>query len=97
MLSGFSGPVDFFEALERCLPRLAEVHLHDSPDLVKAGKVEYGKDHQPLGSGELDLARLLDRLQQAAFEGPLVFELHLEQALASMDVIRSLRPDFLPR
>jgi len=31
VLVGFSGPVCLFDALERCLPRLAEVHLHDGP------------------------------------------------------------------
>lgn len=90
VLSGFSGPVAFFEALERCLPRLGEVHLHDSPDLVRLGKVEYGRDHQPLGTGDLDLTRLLERLDAAGFEGPLVFELRLAEALASVDVIREI-------
>ncbi len=31
VLVGFSGPIDLFAALERCLPRLGEVHLHDGP------------------------------------------------------------------
>jgi sugar phosphate isomerase/epimerase len=88
VLSGFSGPVDFFEALERCLPRLGEVHLHDSPNLVSAGRIEYGLDHQPLGTGELELARFLNRLDQVDFPGPVIFELQLAEALASMEVIR---------
>ncbi len=90
VLSGFPGPLDFFETLDRCLPRLAEVHLHDSPLL--RDKVEYGKDHQPLGAGDLDLARLLDRLAAADFRGPIIFELTVEQALASLKVVRSVRP-----
>ncbi len=48
-----------------------------------------------LGAGDLDVPRLLDRLQQAGFAGPLVFELRLEQALASLEYIRSIRPDLL--
>lgn len=92
VLSGFAGPLDFFEALERCIPRLAEVHLHDSPDLARTGTVEHGKDHQPLGTGDLDLSRFLQRLQEVDFQGPLIFELRLEQALASLDHIQRFAP-----
>jgi sugar phosphate isomerase/epimerase len=95
VLSGFSGPVELDDVIERCLPRLAEVHLHDSPRLAPGRPVVYGKDHQPLGAGDLDVGRLLDRLAAANFTGPLIFELRVEQALASLDVIRSLRPGAL--
>ncbi len=88
VLSGFSGPVEFFAAFECCLPRLGEVHLHDSPDLVRAGRLEYGQDHKALGAGELDVTRFLNRLDEVDFQGPVILELQLEQALASMDVIR---------
>ncbi len=85
VLSGFPGFVDFWEALDRCLPRLAEVHLHDSPLL--RDHVEYGKDHQPLGKGDLEVKRLLDRLEGAKFNGPIIFELTVEQALASLKAV----------
>jgi len=91
VLAGFAGPVDLFDALEHCLPRLAEVHLHDSPWQGPERKIAYGKDHQPLGAGDLDLARLLDRLTRANFSGPLILELTVEQALASLNVIRAIR------
>lgn len=97
VLVGFSGPVDFFEALERCLPRLAEIHLHDGPWQGPEHKIGYGKDHQPLGAGDLDVGRLLDRLQAANFNGPLVFELRVEEALASLETIRRIRPGALPQ
>lgn len=93
VLSGFPGAIDFFQALDRCLPRLAQIHLHDSPQNRSQDNIEYGKDHQPLGTGDLDLGRLLDRLEQAQFKGPIIFELTVEQALASMQVIRRERPD----
>lgn len=96
LLVGFSGPVDLFDALERCLPRLGEVHLHDGPWQGPERRIGYGKDHQPLGKGDLNVARFLDRLLTAGFSGPLVFELQVEEARASLDVIRSLRPDVLP-
>jgi len=96
ILVGFSGPVDFFETLERCLPRLGEVHLHDGPWQGLERKIGYGKDHQTLGQGDLDLPRFLDRLHQANYSGPIVFELRTDQALASLEVIRSMRPQYLP-
>ncbi len=92
VLVGFSGPVDLFEALERCLPRLGEVHLQDGPWQGPERKIGYGKDHQPLGTGDLDTGRLLDRLSEAGFDGPVILELTVEEALASMEVIRTLRP-----
>jgi sugar phosphate isomerase/epimerase len=95
VLVGFSGPVGLFEALERCLPRLSEIHLHDAPWQGPDHQVRYSQDHRPLGTGDLDVAHLLDRLSEARFAGPLVLELRIEQALASMGVIRSIRPDAL--
>jgi sugar phosphate isomerase/epimerase len=102
VLVGFSGPVDLFSALERCLPRLAEIHLHDAPCLTTPalwrGPEEqsgYGKDHAPLGTGDLDLARLLDRLVEAHFMGPVILELKVHEALASLEVIRRVRPQVL--
>jgi sugar phosphate isomerase/epimerase len=97
VLVGFSGPVDLFEALERCLPRLSEVHLHDGPWQGPDRNIGYGRDHQPLGTGDLDVACLLDRLAEVHFDGPIIFELTLEQALASVEAIRAVRPHALDR
>jgi sugar phosphate isomerase/epimerase len=55
----------------------------------------YGEDHKPLGAGDLDLGAFLDRLTAANFSGPLVFELSVEEALQSLGVIRSIRPDVI--
>jgi sugar phosphate isomerase/epimerase len=97
ILAGFSGPVELFDGLERCLPRLAEIHLHDCPAArgQGAGEIGYGKDHQALGKGDLDVRRLLDRLEQAGFQGPLIFELRVEEAVASMEYIRRLQSEAL--
>lgn len=94
VLAGFPGWFDFFEVLEKLLPRLAEVHLHDCRKMSSPQR-GYGEDHKPLGSGDLDVGRLLDRLAQANFTGPLVFELNVDEALRSMQVLRSLRPQYL--
>jgi sugar phosphate isomerase/epimerase len=93
VLSGFSGPVDLFEVLEHCLPRLAEVHLHDSPWQESQQEIEYGRDHQALGTGDLDVGRFFDQLSADGFEGPIIFELGVEQALASLEMVRQVRPE----
>jgi sugar phosphate isomerase/epimerase len=93
VLAGFPGWFDFFEVVEKLLPRLAEVHLHDCKKMPE-GVRGYGEDHKPLGRGDLELGRLLDRLDQANFSGPLVFELTVEEALESMKVVESVRPQY---
>jgi sugar phosphate isomerase/epimerase len=95
VIVGFSGPISVFDALEACLPRLGEVHLHDGPWQGPEHKIGYQKDHQALGKGDLDVARFLDRLQEANFKGPIIFELSVQEALDSIDYIRDLRPDYL--
>jgi sugar phosphate isomerase/epimerase len=89
VLAGFSGTLGFFETLEACLPRLAEVHLHDAPQWRPGQPLGYGTDHKPLGTGDLDVARLLARLEEAGFSGPIIFELTVEEALASLAVVRA--------
>ncbi len=94
VLAGFPGWFDFFEVMEKLLPRLAEVHLHDCRKMPP-GVRGYGEDHKPLGAGDLELGAFLDRLVTANFSGPLVFELSVEEALQSLNVIRSIRPDVI--
>lgn len=95
LLAGFSGDIDLFDALEQVLPRLGEVHLHDCRRPAPGDKPAYGQDHQPLGSGDLDLPRFLNRLESAGFRGPVVFELTVAQALASLQTLGAVRPDLL--
>jgi sugar phosphate isomerase/epimerase len=95
ILSGFSGPLDLYDVVNQCLPRLAEVHLHDAVDVAAKGQVVYGQDHQTLGTRDLDTARFLDVLASAGYTGPIILELPVSQALASMDVIRQLRPAYV--
>ncbi|MFN2302209.1 MAG: cobamide remodeling phosphodiesterase CbiR [Anaerolineales bacterium] len=88
VLAGFSGPMAFEEALDACLSRLAEVHLHDSPNFINTGKLGYGKDHQPLGSGDLDIQNFFKKLIARNFDGPIIFELTIAQAQASMNYLQ---------
>jgi sugar phosphate isomerase/epimerase len=94
VLAGFPGWFDFFEVVEKLLPRLAEVHLHDCRKMPQ-GVRGYGEDHKPLGHGDLELGRFLDRLAAANFAGPLVFELKVDEALESLEVVKSVRPQYL--
>jgi len=94
VLAGFPGWFDFFEVLGKLLPRLAEIHLHDCKKMPE-GVRGYGEDHKPLGTGDLDLGRFLDRLAAANFSGPLVFEINVDEALESLNVVRSMRPNYI--
>jgi sugar phosphate isomerase/epimerase len=93
ILVGFSGPINLPEAFERIRPRLAEVHLHDGPWQGPERKLGYGKDHQALGRGDLDLPFLLNSLQAAQYSGPIIFELTLPEALESLKVIEAVAPN----
>lgn len=95
LLCGFSGPVDVFDTLEKLLPRLLSIHLQDSPRWVPGTPIVYGKDHQALGTGDLDLPRFLDRLNEVAYQGPLVLEMTVPEALASLETVRQVRPQYL--
>lgn len=95
VLAGFSGPIELFEALPYLLPRLGEVHLHDAPWQGEERNIGYGKDHQALGKGDLDVVRLLDRLAETHFDGPIIFELSVPEAKESLDVLWKLCPQFM--
>lgn len=96
VLAGFSGPVNFFDVLERCLPRLTEIHLHDGACQDPENQNGYGRDRLRLGAGDLDIPRFLDRLQAAHYNGPIIFELMVEEANPSRELLRSLRPEIVP-
>lgn len=95
ILAGFSGRWELEQALEICLPRLQEIHLHDAPRFSRSGTIGYGTDHQALGSGDLAIGHLLNRLEEAGFAGPVIFELSIQEALSSLEIIRSIRPDLI--
>ena len=90
ILAGFSGDAPLEDALTACFPRLAEIHLHDSPNYMKTGELGYSKDHQPLGTGDLDSKWLLDHLQKVNYDSPIIFELSLQGAKTSLAHLRSI-------
>ena len=95
ILVGFSGPIDILHALELCLPRLGEVHLHDGVWQGLEMKIGYGLDHQKLGAGDLNVRDFLDRLILADWNGPIIFELSIKQAHESLEFIHSLNSQYL--
>jgi len=95
VVAGYTTGVTLFEALEGMLSRLAEVHLHDAYRRELPDGVVQVNDHLPLGAGEVPVGEVLDRLAGAGFSGPIIFELTIEEAQASLEVIRSLRPAYV--
>lgn len=93
MLVGFSGAITLDQALESRLTRLAEVHLHDGPWQGHELKIGYDRDHQLLGVGDMNVERCLGQLEAAEFEGLIILELQVQEALDSHDLIRSKRPN----
>ncbi len=90
VLAGFSGPIKFDDAFTACFPRLAEVHLHDSPDFMKTGELGYGKDHQLLGTGDLNVENFMGILKQHDFTGPIIFELPVKEAKESLAYMKRI-------
>ena len=95
VLAGYSGDVTLEEVLERAFPRLAEVHLHDGFRRTARDDSLRVADHLPLGEGDLALEWFLGQLNGAGFRGPVIFELTIREALASLEVIRARCPDVL--
>lgn len=90
VLAGFSGPHSMEDALSACLPRLAEVHLHDSTEFMKTGELGYGKDHQTLGTGDLKVKQFLKTLSDNDFSGPIIFELTTKEAKESLAYLKKI-------
>jgi sugar phosphate isomerase/epimerase len=95
VLVGYSGPVELFESFEQAAPRLSEVHLNDGPWQGPEHTIHYGKDHLALGCGDLDVGRFVERLQAMRFNGPVVFELPLEDAKNSLALIQRMNTDLM--
>lgn len=87
ILAGGPGDVGLKDAMTLSAGRIGEVHLHDAYRRVDGECIKV-KDHLPLGAGDLNVDEFLDLLRSSSFEGPIVFELSLEEALASLRVLR---------
>jgi sugar phosphate isomerase/epimerase len=95
VVAGYTTGVTLFEALDQMLPRLGEVHLHDAYRRELPNGVVQVADHLPLSAGEVPIGDFLDRLATCGFSGPIIFELTIEEAKASLEAIRALRPAYI--
>ncbi len=93
VLAGFAGPISIPDTIKACEPRLAEIHLHDSPSFLKTGMLGYGKDHHSLGTGDLDCADFLEKIRAINFSGPIIFELTLAQARESLTTLEKIEAE----
>ncbi len=89
----FSGPIDLFEALERLLPRLAQIHLHDSPQWRPERPSYMARITRRSATATCPLVNCWIAWKPRTSTDPLIFELRVDEALASLDVIRRLRPN----
>jgi sugar phosphate isomerase/epimerase len=87
ILAGYPGDVDLGKALRASRGRVAEIHLHDAYRRVSGDCVKV-RDHLPLGTGDLDVEGLLNLLDEIGFDGPIVFELSLEDASRSLKLLQ---------
>ena len=70
--------------MEQHQEKVREIHLHDAlvPPTRRKGRAS---DHLALGQGGIDVAALLQRLEETEYEGPVILEVNsqadLEQSL----------------
>jgi len=83
ILAGYSGRISVEEALKLSSERLGEIHLHDAYKRKEEDNI-ITKDHLPLGAGNLNIQSFLKTLKHVKFTGPIVFELGLKDAKASL-------------
>jgi len=95
VVAGYTTGVTLFEAMDQMGSRLAEVHLHDAYRRELPNGVVQVADHMPLGTGKVPTGDVLDRLASSGFAGPVILELTIEEANASLETIRALRPGYL--
>ncbi|MEM2930956.1 MAG: cobamide remodeling phosphodiesterase CbiR [Thermoproteota archaeon] len=88
ILAGYSGEISVEEALKKSSKKLGEIHLHDAYRRIEGDRLVI-RDHLPLGAGDLNLKSFLKTLKQVDFSGPIVFELGLRDAKASLRKLAS--------
>jgi sugar phosphate isomerase/epimerase len=78
---------DAIEFLALHAGSVREVHLHDAVCPGPQGAIRF-RDHLPLGAGDVDYVSLLNRVEAAGFDGPVIFEVNsiadLERSLAQL-------------
>lgn len=84
ILEGGNYLSSFLEKYHRKNRKIREVHIHDVKISSRTGRPF---DHQPLGSGEIDLKKTLKLLKDFGFKGPVVLELPYSDSIESLKVL----------
>ena len=93
-MSGTESVMDFYREYKH---RITEVHLQDGTYEEHKGAIARD-DHVALGQGIMGdkaLADFLNALQRDDFKGPVIFELSITEAQASMEKIRQVAPSVI--
>jgi len=93
-MSGTESIMDFYTTHR---DRITEIHLQDAT-YTEYEDAESYDDHIPLGQGIMGdtvLRDFLSELVKDKFNGPLIFELSLDEARESLDHIRKVIPEVL--
>lgn len=96
IMSGTESVMDFYNAHK---DRITEIHLQDAT-YTNYGDAIAREDHLPLGKGIMGdsvLREFLLELIKDKFDGPIIFELNMNEATESLDHIRKTVPDALVR
>jgi len=91
-MSGSEPIMDFYSTHK---DRITEIHLQDATYTEYEGAESYD-DHIPLGRGIMSepvLREFLLQLVRDKFDGPIIFELTMDEASESMDLIRKVVPE----
>lgn len=90
-MSGSESMMEFYKTHKK---RITEIHLQDGTYMEYDGAVARD-DHVALGTGVMGdtaLREFLETLLKDKFAGPIIFELSIAEAQASMDKIREIVP-----
>jgi sugar phosphate isomerase/epimerase len=98
LITRMSGTESIMEFYEKHRSRITEVHLQDGL-YEEHDSAVMRDDHVPLGTGVMGdsaLNKFLTALLNDRFDGPVIFELSKQEALDSVEKIRSITPAALP-
>jgi sugar phosphate isomerase/epimerase len=76
------------EFIDKYGPRLGHVHMHDVTWKLFDKRVRVMDDHLGLGSGIIDVDGVVQMLDAAGFEGPVVLEIHVVDPVASLGILK---------
>ena len=89
ILEGFPGDMNVEEAMEASAGRIGEIHVHDVYRNFEGNRV-FIKDHLPLGKGFLNIQEIVNLIEYAKFNGPIILEMKFDDAVTSLEKLKSV-------